>query len=304
MLSFSSQTAPPLVIQLQESAMDPSAKVSNLLAKAKVAASKLRLDQISDWVKLETNGYGDQPVPDYRVISAVPKLLNPINGLIPILSDDARFMEVLNVARTGQSISELESLDKDSSYLRIMFPPKLQAFVQANVNLPIPMQGMWLIGVNQIHGIINLVRQRVLDWALELENAGVLGEGLTFSATERAAAMGTTNNFHGSNIGVLGNVSGQARVSNSQHANSSAPSKNDLRDFVEQVRSSQSLLPDSIQEEVGQSLLILDEQISGGATDAPKTVGALKSIRVICEGAAGNLVASGVIGLVAKLIGG
>lgn len=300
----SATTMPPLIIQLQEAAMNHSVKVSELLSKAKVTASKLKLGQLLEWIELETNGYGDRPVPSYRELRAEPKLVNPLRGLTPILSDDPAFMAQISVARTSQSVSELESLVSGSAtHLRMIFPPRLQTYVQRNASLPVAMQGVWLIGANQIEGALNFVRQRVLDWSLELENAGVLGEGFTFSATERVSAMSVTNNVYGSNIGVLGNLGDQAVVSNTQQIMSDLPSKDQLLALIEQIRASQSLLPPTVGAEVGASVSILEGEMSGASPDQSKIGAALKSIRTVCEGAAGNLVASGIVGLISQLPG-
>ena len=37
----------------------------------------------------------------------------------------------------------------------------------------------------QVKGVIEKVRSRVLEWALDLEAKGVLGEGMTFTSSEK-----------------------------------------------------------------------------------------------------------------------
>lgn len=298
------QTSSPLVIQLQEAAMDHRSSVSSLLTKAKVAAAKLRLGQLLSWIAFEINGYGNEEVPEYRTMSAIPKLLNPYNGMIPILGDDPKLMKLLGIARTGQSVAELEKLvEGKPQRLQMAFPPRLQAFVQQNMDLPIPMQGFWIIGSNQIEGILNIVRQNILDWSLELEDAGVLGQGLTFSATEKAAAMSVTNNFHGSNIGVFGSVTDHAAVTNNQGAVHSNIAQGDIRALVDQIQASQIHLPEAVQKDIARPLSTLKEQSAMSTPNQSTVAGALKSIKTVCEGASGNLIASGVTTMIANIMG-
>jgi len=61
--------------------------------------------------------------------------------------------------------------------------------------------------------IVDAVRNRILDWALALEQRGVLGDGLSFSPEDRARAADVTYNIthnqtiHG-DVGVAGNITG------------------------------------------------------------------------------------------------
>ena len=67
---------------------------------------------------------------------------------------------------------------------------------------------------NQIAGILDVVRTKMLDWSLQLEADGVIGEGMTFSAEEKQRAQSsiTIENFQG----ILGDVSGSMVTQNLQ----------------------------------------------------------------------------------------
>ena len=60
-------------------------------------------------------------------------------------------------------------------------------------------------------GVLDAVRNAILDWTLKLEQDGILGEGMTFSTEEKQTAMnnGPTYNIAGNFHGVIGNVSSQ-----------------------------------------------------------------------------------------------
>jgi hypothetical protein len=46
-----------LVEEIQKAAIDPNAKVSTLLRQVKLAAVKLKLDSVADWVEGELTGH-------------------------------------------------------------------------------------------------------------------------------------------------------------------------------------------------------------------------------------------------------
>lgn len=49
----------------------------------------------------------------------------------------------------------------------------------------------------EFHKIISAVRNQILDWALKLEESGIIGENLEFNASEieKAHSIQTINNF-------------------------------------------------------------------------------------------------------------
>ena len=55
-----------------------------------------------------------------------------------------------------------------------------------------------------MHRIISAVRNKILEWAILLEENGIVGEGLVFTSEERATAANShiinnyTNNFYSS----------------------------------------------------------------------------------------------------------
>ena len=59
---------------------------------------------------------------------------------------------------------------------------------------------------DQIRSIPDGVKDRVLDWALELERRSVLGENMTFSDKEKAEAHSITFNINNSQIEQLNNM--------------------------------------------------------------------------------------------------
>jgi hypothetical protein len=56
---------PTIIEQLQIDAADPAVPVTTLLRRAKIAAAKLRLERLEQWMELELQGYPDE-TPEYR----------------------------------------------------------------------------------------------------------------------------------------------------------------------------------------------------------------------------------------------
>ncbi|GAM08633.1 hypothetical protein OR1_00905 [Geobacter sp. OR-1] len=197
-----------LVLELQKSAMDQSQEVAAILRKAMVVASKLRLHDFRDWCSDEMNGYSERPIPPYRKVHGQLKAHNPYNGWIPVIMEDVRTQELLSQRAVGQAISELEHLikDKNDGNLQVPLPHNILMEVFGNSeSFQLGMVPTLLVGRNQVAGIVQAVRNKVLEWSLELEQNGILGEGMTFSADEVKLASGTVYNI-GTFSGVIGDV--------------------------------------------------------------------------------------------------
>ena len=74
---------------------------------------------------------------------------------------------------------------------------------------PIRLKPLRVVGVDTISAILNSIRNRLIEWSLNLEEQGILGEGMTFSKEEKEKAetnpainIGNIHNFQG----LLGSV--------------------------------------------------------------------------------------------------
>lgn len=111
-----------------------------------------------------------------KVISNVPAK-EAISGLIDLYESDNEFLAFNMNSDCNQSLSELVDFD---TVFCVQF------------------------GKNQIYRIISTVQNKILDWALLLEENGIIGEGLSFTEEEIRKAEQTpiinnyTNNFYAS----------------------------------------------------------------------------------------------------------
>jgi len=89
-----------LIEEIQRDAIDRTVPVATLLRKVKLAAAKLKLPALEEWVESELNGYSGA-VPDYRKAKGQPRAFNPYNGWIPIVLDDPKHQKMISVASTN-----------------------------------------------------------------------------------------------------------------------------------------------------------------------------------------------------------
>ena len=79
------------------------------------------------------------------------------------------------------------------------------------------------------------MRNRVLEWALELEKKGIIGEGMTFSTEERKAAGQTTYQA----ITNIGSMKNSQLSQNSPNASQNLQTGADLEQilaFIEEIK--------------------------------------------------------------------
>lgn len=202
-----------IVERLQSDALKPDVSVSNLLRSVKLIATKLKLGQIEDWVERELSGYGDNPIPSYRTVNGLPRAHNPYRGWIPIVMEDARMTEAISSREIGQKISELEDLltDRSQTTLQIPFPAHIIAELNRGADIQLPKMSL-LVSRATVVGIVDAVRNKILDWALELEKSGIMGSDASFSSDEKARAQQPNVTMH---IGSIGNFVGNLGVDNS-----------------------------------------------------------------------------------------
>ena len=206
----------PLVLQLQQLAADNSTDITELLRKSLLVGTKLGLQSFRHWLNQELQGYGSNDVPAYRHVHAELKVDNPYHGLIPFLIDDRQMMEAICKVPLGEPIGSLADLMEiryeDKGQLRVPMSPEQKLLLMRVQGNLLQLEPVRTIGRNQVAAILDAVRTNILNWSLQLEVDGVIGEGMTFSADEKQRAQSsiTIENFQG----ILGDVSGSVVTQN------------------------------------------------------------------------------------------
>ena len=305
-----SATYPPLVLHLQSEAQDMNVPVSNLLRRAKVVATKLNIPAALVWIDRELNGYSDadmdqRQLPGYRVLKGHPKFFNSYRGWCTMSSDDPEMLRFLTLVFVNHSVGTLEALVEVSradnqSNIRFGYPDHIKALLLRQFDFPTDLVNV--VSYPSVWGIIDQLRTLVLNWTLELEAAEVLGEGLRFTLIEKERAQNVTNNYIAQVIGVAGNVTDHARVHNQMVA-SGGLDLTKIQDLVSQLQQMAPNLPPDIRDGIAPDVATLASEVNQPTPDQGKIAKALASVRATCEGAAGNLLASGAIDLIGKILG-
>jgi len=196
-----------IVLELQRKALNADCDVAELVRMALVAATKLGLCDFRQWAERELNGYKDNDVPPYRVLKSQVKAYNPYSGLIPVVFRDSELGELVRVAPCKNRVSELQYMvqtAKGPDCIQVSLSVEATNTLMKGLNgESIPTK---IIATSQVVGVLDAIRTAVLDWALRLEQTGILGNGFAFSTEEKQRAASNPaiqiTHFHG----VLGTV--------------------------------------------------------------------------------------------------
>ncbi|MFB9264102.1 hypothetical protein ACFFWD_13115 [Bradyrhizobium erythrophlei] len=144
----------------------------------------------------------------------------------------------------------------------------------------------------------------VLDWALEMEKAGVHGSEFSFEPAEKKAAQAASTTINIANIGSFAGNLGSGNVAGDITA--SGINATLTQDLVGQLR---KRLPEFDEcgidtETLAARLDEIERLLRWNATESGSTVrGLLTDVKSILVGAAGNLAATGAIATLNAILG-
>jgi hypothetical protein len=293
-----------LVQELEQEAYDSKASISNMLRKVKAIAVKLQLKQPLEWVNAELNGYGRGEVPDYRKISGRVKAYNPYVGLIPLVCYDPELERVISEHWVREPVGTIEHLLSSANEPMVSLTGEKGQLLSRLSNAPeFPMY--LFLSSGSLVSILNAVRNKILDWSLQPQADGIVGEGMSFRPEEKAKVSGRGDTYHIGSIGSLaGNIGGQVG------GNVTGTLTQNLEHELEKVAAlvgqlrqyeGQTGLNAKQQAEISRHVDAIDEELRGKRSQPGAIGGLLRSIRVMMEGAAGNLVASGVVSAISGI---
>ncbi len=297
-----------LIEELQQHALDPSIPIEDLLRKAWVAAQKLRLTEFSAWIKKELDGYDpSDAIPAYRRIQNEFRAYNPYHGWQSIhWSEVKKVKKLLDPRQIINPAGVIERTAKAESQAEFILPPELKAQLVTAVGADVKC----FLNTGELSGIPSHVRNEVLRWSVELEQAGVVGEGLSFSKQDREMARNVEYNFHGGvqNLSnVLGNVTEGGRVIINQRASGGIDPKA-LVGLAAQLRENlDALVPAAERRRLAREIEVIETEAEAPTPDAGKVKRALTvaggMIRDAGKGAATSLITQGALTLIRAAIG-
>lgn len=184
-----------IVLELQKDSLDRSVHITDLLRKALLVSKKLKIKDIEQWLDSELNGYTTKKIPDYRVVYGEVKAFNPYRGWIPVMVPDPKWSDMLRSQNIYLSVSQIEDLARNTK--KGFFIAKYSS-QQANIIMDLmgeDFEPALHIPTHQLIRIIDVTKTKIMDFALDLESRGIMGEGLLFSTREQKLAEHITNNI-------------------------------------------------------------------------------------------------------------
>ena len=176
-----------LLDEIRTDLVNESADLSNILRKAKILASALRLPEFREWVDSELSGYIDRDnVPSYRQFrptnlgtfagpfqSGVKNVVLPTFNLPKEIKDFAENMVFYD------GVGALEAQSSEDGQIKW---PQEMVFLARDA---VPMTGgMVLVDAHQpvrayvISGILDQVKNKLLDFVLSLQESNITAEDL------------------------------------------------------------------------------------------------------------------------------
>lgn len=182
-----------LVLELQRDVLDRTIHITDLLRKALLVSRKLKIRDIEEWLNDELNGYEGRPVPSYRIVTGELKGFNPYRGWVPIMLG-AEFNEMICAQSVYDSASQIIDLVERTEVgsVTIKFPQELSMLIMRMIKRDI--EPTLHVPVHQLVRILDVTKTKIMDFALDLEARGILGEGIRFSKAEEQLAQSITHN--------------------------------------------------------------------------------------------------------------
>lgn len=191
-----------VVLALQKEVTQSDCDIVSVLRRAHLIAAKLNLNDFNQWIVNELNGYdSEMDVPEYRCVPGQLKAFNPSRGWIPVMLSDPKVEEYLSHPIVLNSLSEIISLCKGSgSSLVFSLTAENQKVLNAGSSAPIQMQMAIHVSKSAAADIIEKVKNTLIEWTLELEAKGILGDEMSFNEQEKEIAKTMpqqVNNYYG-----------------------------------------------------------------------------------------------------------
>jgi len=252
------------------------------------------------------NGYPSGiEVPEYRIIVGQLRAHNQFHGWIPVIFPDNKLEQTVSRQSISDSVSELDGLIAKAREqgLMVSLSSELKTllinFFHHNSDYAV------VVPPGAIEGILDAIRNALLEWSLKLEKSGIRGDGMSFSSDERKKAHEAQVTYNIASIetftGNMGSGSGNFSVEGNTV---NVTSKAAIESLVRKVRDNEAQLglePESARE-LHQALDGLQTEIKAAQPSAKRINGFLASVRGVAEKAAGSLVAQGILYELGKLM--
>jgi hypothetical protein len=292
-----------IVDDLLTQALDDSVPIDSLLRRAEAVANLLDLDELARWAHLELHGYETtDAVPPYRIITGEAQGWSPLGYWVPIIWQSQDERKNFSTWPIRDSIGEIWDRVQRGGQPHWMLPlgsiPLTGPLGKQLTNVSLQLDRAVFVNV------VSVVRSKISAWTVKLKKAGIRGEGFSFSEPEKRKAHEPSISINiahiGSFTGNVGEIQGPTTVS-SQAAESPLDLAQ-VKSFLAQLCDVGGL-PDSQGAEIQRSAAALAAELKNQRPDPSRIREALRAIRTVAEGAAGNVIAVGIVQLINRLLG-
>ena len=258
-------------------------------------ASKLNLDEFQEWVSLELNGYDktQEKLPDYRKVTGSIQAWNPYHGWTPAIFQNEKQQKLYSTGNLLQPAGELESIVNEHKQGPIPMSLRPEMVMELMNSMPVSLKPSLILVKPQFQGVLDAIRNIILEWSLKLEKQGIHGGGMTFSKEEKKVAATTVFNIQSMSHSQIQSET----VRSTQSMTTQGFNINQVREIINSLKPNVDQFDLDAQ---ARAQLLSDIQTVEPQLAAPKPSKSIikecmHSIRTIMEGASGNLLASSVL---------
>ena len=202
------------------------------------------------------------------------------------------------------SLSRIEGQLKTGPNTQLIFPypPAFQAALQTGNRRQMVQSGVKFDPSNLV-AIVEAVRTLVLEWAIEMERAGIKGADAAFSQTEKERAREGPIAIH---IGSIGSFTGNLGVGNTAaDVSSSAIQVDRVEQLLSQIKShSSGLAREGLDEhDLLHRLAAVEAELKKPSPDHKIIRTLLTELKAVVAGATQGLLSTGVLALLNQILG-
>ena len=293
---------------------DEKESLTGILLKTKVFLHQIGKKELAEWAQHELGGYPDaSTLPDYRQLPAHVKA-NVVSIAwrytahpLPTshLTDEVR--EKFINANITKPIAVIEQWAAgESGSLERQIPMELNGLLGEKLEAGVNIERAWVeTPLADVKNILTQVRSRLLDFLLELRDS-VGDADKPAEVRDKARQVDTSGMFNNAIFGpnttiLVGNQSSIEATQVSANPNIA----DEVRDLINLLRTAlpTASLPDAVREKTELGLVQLEEEVEAEQPDPNRLRSGLAFVKEALEGAAGNLVATGALALISKVLG-
>jgi hypothetical protein len=275
--------------------------VSDLLRKALIIATKLKLNEFENWINNELNGYPIHgELPRYRILGSSLRAWNIVQQRwLPLRFTNPEEEELATKLSSSKElldpISSIEHcLESNGDYPICLSHDALTKNIGSEVTIQ--------ISKSQFRQLLEGVRNTLLRWTLKLEEEGIIGTGMSFSQQESVKAENNSQIFHIQNyiVGGMHNSPIQQDTVNSTQI--SSYTSDELELLKQEIPSIKEKINDikdeSLKKQAGSDLATIEVQVN--APNPTKSIinTCIKSLWSISEKVGVSLIANEFIKLI------